>query len=846
MVEERTEALKQLEKQYRTLVENSVDVIYVLNPEGHFSFAGGALESLLGFTPEELIGRHFTYIVWPEDVEKASWHANERRTGRRATKRHKLRLVTKEGKGKPFDVAYPIIELNAFGLYDKPITDQDKQFLGTYGAARDITDWKRAVDALRESEEFSLSLLTNSPNPILVINPDSSIRYVNPSLENLTGFSSSELIGRKAPYPWWTEETLQKTSRDLEEAMAKGAQGLEELFQNKNGERFWVEITSLPIRKNGEFKYYLVNWMDITKRKQAEQTIKRRLELEETVSRISSRFVNISHIDDSITASLVDIGRLSGASRAYLFLFREGGDIMDNTHEWCAEGVSPQIDNLKNLPSESFPWWTRKLRDGEVIQITDVSKMPPEAYAEKEILETQDIKSCLVLPLHVGVNLDGFIGFDNVSRTGTWDENDFAVLRIAVELIGNALERERAEEALRDSEQEKQAILNSMSEVVVHQDLEHRVVWANRVAGESIGVAPDELLGRSCYEIWHGGRKPCEGCPVAKARETGQPKEREMTTPDGRVWFVRAYPVRDTNGDVTGVVEVTGEITERKRAEEALRESQGKLNAMLQSIGEHMSMMDKDLNILWANETAKSTFRKDIIGKKCYEVYHGRKEPCEPYPCLTLKAFRDGRIHEHDTQVIDKDGKVVYFHCTANVALKDKDGKPTAVLEISRDITERQQREQALREKDKELEVKATSLEEVNTALRVLLKRREEDEAELEEKVVCNVKDLVLPYLEKLKKTSLDTNQIPYLSILESNLNDIISPLSRKLSSKYLGLTPSEIQTAHLVKDGKTTKEIADVLNVSPLTIESRRKNIRMKLGINNKRANLRSYLLSV
>jgi len=137
----------------------------------------------------------------------------------------------------------------------------------------DITEQKLAEDALRESEDFNSSLLNNSPNPILVINPDTSLRYVNPALQNLTGFSSSELIGRKAPYPWWTEETLQKTSKDLQKAMRTGARKLEEHFKKKNGEQFWVEITSEPVKKNGEFVHYLANWVDLTARKQGEEAL---------------------------------------------------------------------------------------------------------------------------------------------------------------------------------------------------------------------------------------------------------------------------------------------------------------------------------------------------------------------------------------------------------------------------------------------------------------------------------------------------------------------------------------------------------------------------------------------
>lgn len=139
--------------------------------------------------------------------------------------------------------------------------------------------------------------------------------------------------------------------------------------------------------------------------------------------------------------------------------------------------------------------------------------------------------------------------------------------------------------------------------------------------------------------------------------------------------------------------ELKDRLEERKLAEEALRESKGKLRAMLESIGDNMCMMDRELDIIWVNENAKRVCGDDIVGKKCYEVFHGRKEPCEPFPCIALKAFKDGKIHQNDTQLIDKDGNLIYFHCTANVALKDKDGKPTGVMEIFRDITQQKRLE---------------------------------------------------------------------------------------------------------------------------------------------------------
>ena len=130
--------------------------------------------------------------------------------------------------------------------------------------------------------------------------------------------------------------------------------------------------------------------------------------------------------------------------------------------------------------------------------------------------------------------------------------------------------------------------------------------------------------------------------------------------------------------------------------------------------------------------------------------------------------------------------------------------------------------------------------------MRVLLKKRDEDRTELEEKVLCNVKELVLPYLVKLKRTGLTQRQKSFASILESNIDDIISPLLRRMSSRYLSLTPSETQVGILVRHGKRTKDIAELLDLSPKTIEDHRKNLRKKLGLKNKKANLRTHLLSI
>ena len=154
--------------------------------------------------------------------------------------------------------------------------------------------------------------------------------------------------------------------------------------------------------------------------------------------------------------------------------------------------------------------------------------------------------------------------------------------------------------------------------------------------------------------------------------------------------------------------------------------------------------------------------------------------------------------------------------------------------------------ERRVEERTRELEAQKKSLEEINTAMKVLLKKREDDKTEIEDNIISNIKTLIEPYVEKLKRSGLPQDQKTLIHIVESNLKEIVSPFTRELSSKLLNLTPSEIQVANLVKQGKASKEIAVILNISGKTVGFHRENIRKKLGLKKKKANLRSYLLSL
>lgn len=205
----------------------------------------------------------------------------------------------------------PIIFLTAYtdiGLIDKAKSTepyaylvkpfQERQLL----ASIEMAMHKCQIETrLKESEEFSSSLQNNSPNPILVINPDNTIRYVNPALEKLTGFSSKAIIGKKEPYPWWTEETAKKNA-SFKAAMRKRKTKREVAYKKKTGERFWVEITTTPVKSNGVFKYYLVNWVDVSERKQVEEALQKAHD--ELELRVKERTAELEHSNEQLRTEI--------------------------------------------------------------------------------------------------------------------------------------------------------------------------------------------------------------------------------------------------------------------------------------------------------------------------------------------------------------------------------------------------------------------------------------------------------------------------------------------------------------------------------------------------------------
>lgn len=216
-----------------------------------------------------------------------------------------------------------------------------------------------------------------------------------------------------------------------------------------------------------------------TKLIEAEQKFKKKVEFQKTLSTISSRFVNPDNIDEAINTSLEDIGNISQASRSYIFIFNDDKITMSNTHEWVNKGVSSQLVNLQNLPIEIFSWFINKIKKGEVLNIENVEELPPEASAEKEEFLKEGIKSLIILPIEIGDNISGFIGFDNVKAQEKWSKDDLNLLKITSDIIGNAIKRRRTEKELEELNKELEEIIKERTEELEKSEEKYGKLFEN-------------------------------------------------------------------------------------------------------------------------------------------------------------------------------------------------------------------------------------------------------------------------------------------------------------------------------------------------------------------------------
>ena len=260
-------------------------------------------------------------------------------------------------------------------------------------------------------------------------------------------------------------------------------------------------------------------------------------------------------------------------------------------------------------------------------------------------------------------------------------------------------------ETLQNSDSVRALVLNAISELVVYQDTDQRIIWVNRAAAESVDSTVDEMRGRHCYEVWHQRIGPCAGCPVSKAMETVQPEKAEINGPDGRIWLIRGYPVRGNGGRVLGAVEVALEITQRKLAEQALRESEERYRSLIQTSPDAVTVTDVGGRITYVSHQTLNLhgFRRkeELLGRKFAELI--APESRAQAIIYLRKTLKEGLTRNLEYTLLKKNGDRFIGEIDTAV-VKDGQGNPLTFIAVTRDITDRKevqtQLEASVREKE--------------------------------------------------------------------------------------------------------------------------------------------------
>jgi len=443
-----------------------------------------------------------------------------------------------------------------------------------------------------------------------------------------------------------------------------------------------------------------------------------------------------------------------------------------------------------------------------------------------------------LLPVEVSSSV--FIDHDGREKTG--------------QVVRDITERKRMEQLLKQAQEDlelrveertreikKQAeLLNLAQDAIIVRDENDKITFWNAGAEEIYGWSKDEAVGR----IMHDFLQTVFPLPLLeimdKIRCEGRWEDELIhTCRDGKkIVVLSRWALR--HGDLSRpveIMEVNRDITVRKQAEEALKKASEYNRSLIEASLDPLVTIGPDGRITDVNaatEAATGHTRTELIGTDFSMYFTDYEKASAGYK----RVFMDGFVRDYELGIRHRNGNITPVFYNASI-YKDGTGNIVGVFAAARDVTERKMTEKELSEKTK-------ALEELNTALKVLIDHYKNDQQEMEERIVANIRMRVIPYLEKLAHTRLDIGQSALVEILERSFRDIASPFMKAISSEHFRFSPKEIDIVSLIKEGKTTKEISQILGIGKRTVDSYRDNIRSKLGLANKKVNLRTFLLAI
>lgn len=445
---------------FEQIASQSGEFIWEVNAEGIYTYVNGFVENMLGYSPSEIENKIscFDLMIEKHKEQIQNEVASFFKTGApiqnlfntiRAKDGHLVHVVTN-------------------GV---PIKDENGKIIGYRGSDRDVTIEKEAENILKESEAKFRTYIEYSSHGVFALNENGTILDCNPAVEIQTGYCLEELkkMNLKDLLNHWERESLSvlfsenETVHDLQ-------------FKTKTG----VVIDILWDIKKVNSNLYVAISTNITERKQIDLKLQTRLFYEKTLRSIAEESVIQTNLNNFINNTLKILGSTLKISRSYIFETDRQTGFLDNTYEWCAEGIVPQIDDLKGIPWDYISWWKEMLLETGFLRYANIEDIPDETT--KEILRPQEIKSIVVVPLYLKDSLYGFIGFDDCLAHREWPDEDVVILQSISSILSRSIEIDISKEELLAEESKFRNLYETMAQGVVYQNTKGEIINANSAA----------------------------------------------------------------------------------------------------------------------------------------------------------------------------------------------------------------------------------------------------------------------------------------------------------------------------------------------------------------------------
>ena len=474
------ERQKDSDLRFRSLFNQSNDAVFILGLNGQHIAANARACELLGYTQEEILTLSYQDIS--AEGDKSRDVINKLMQGQNVPLFERI-FRHKDGSIIPVEVNVELVR----DEHGNPVHFQS--------IVRDISDRKREQEErIRISAEYETVFEGTQEGLFLIAVDDGTFTYTrtNRAHQQATGITLENIQG-KTPYDLLGPELADQVCQNYQKCVdQKESITYREKLSLPSGDKTY-STTLTPVVENGQVVYIVGAASDVTMELEAKEAIDKQTRLRELLIDISTTFINVrlEEVDDVINTSLKEVAEFVGADRAYIFDYDFDEGYCSNTFEWCAKGVSPQIDKLANIPLEAVPEWTVTHQQGKPLFIQDVHEMP--ASDTKDILEMQGIKSVLAVPMMREATCIGFVGFDWVEDKHQYSEDVTNILKFFANKLVMVKLRQEADQAFIETNKK---LIKSAKE-------------AKRLAvkAEMANIAKSEFLANMSHEI----RTPMNG-----------------------------------------------------------------------------------------------------------------------------------------------------------------------------------------------------------------------------------------------------------------------------------------------------------------------------------------------